>query len=179
MSIDISHSGIGGGLIVACLLYAGASTIAGQAMATRMIDQSGWHVSCPDGLKAAARSEPRSRTRIPERRCSDVTIWLPREIQELCGVFGNPDLNAQARKAERELVAQRRAVEKRRLDHAAASAGSKCSCADNVYKSDEFIALAIYAGSFRQISLPAVDDMQLGPKQGLATQQCQALGGES
>ncbi|MEL7444259.1 MAG: hypothetical protein AAGK02_00405 [Pseudomonadota bacterium] len=163
-------------LLGALILYFAASAIAGQVIATRTIDKSAWHVTCADGIKAAARPPSVPKTITPQRRCTSTIGIFHRDLARLCLKFGDPDFNEQARRLEREARARKKALADQRVARAAASAGTRCRCAANVYKAEQMIPLAIYAGSARQISLPPVEDLEDGLRQALATPRCQALG---
>ncbi|MCR9089222.1 MAG: hypothetical protein NXH97_21065 [Rhodobacteraceae bacterium] len=177
--MESSKLPIPGALLLAGLLYAAASIFAGQLIGTRMIDKSGWHITCPEGIKAAARPERPRRPVIKERRCSDVATFLGPfafDAMRVCHEFNDPVVNGAEIRAEREVRAQQERLDEARVRQAARSAASQCACAGQVYRSDRMIALGVYAGTARQISLPGVEDMQTGLEQALGTPQCQAIG---
>ncbi|MEM9761904.1 MAG: hypothetical protein AAF968_05250 [Pseudomonadota bacterium] len=176
MSLQDASPPIPATLVLGLVLYAAFSTAAGQTMATRIIDRSGWHATCAAGIEAAAQPAPRLRSRVPERRCSATLGFLGQEVTQLCGHIGDPDFNAEARRLEREAAAAHQARTERRAERAAAAAGSQCACAANVHKREQVLAWAVYAGSARQIALPPVADVETELQVSLGTPQCQALG---
>lgn len=180
MSFESSLSQIGGGgALLAGLVYVGASLWAGQSIGARMIDKADWSETCAAGIKARYKPDPAPVRRLPEQRCADVMGGIFPELGAFCHQLGNPDFNAQARRLAEQARARKRALQERRLDKAMASAGSQCSCARNVYLSDQMIPLGLHAGTARMITPAAVSAMSDELKQAFATPRCQALGGAS
>lgn len=178
--LEPSNAPVSGPFLLACAAFVGASLLGGQVVGSRMIDKSGWHVTCPEGIAAAARPVRPPSQVIPERRCSDVATYLGPfafDAAQLCRQFNDPDFNAYERRAEEAARAQQERLDQARLERAAQSADSQCACAAQVYRSDNLVALGVYAGSARQISLPGVQDVETGLRQALGTAQCQAIGG--
>lgn len=177
MTIEVSTLPGGSGLVLSIAAYVGLSFLAGQEIGDRMIDKSGWHVECETAIHAEIESRRTPRSIVPERRCSDMVIWLPKEFRELCDAVGNPDINAPARRAEERLQKQQQALENKRLQRLADKAGTQCGCAVNVFKQDNMMSLALYAGSARMITPSPVDSLDQSLALALGTQQCQALAG--
>lgn len=172
---DFSSLPVPGSLIVGCMLYAGASVVAGQVVGARTIAKSGWVEVCETSIEASVADERARRQRedalVQETDCESVVgRWHP-DLNRLCWEFGNPDLvpgAGAAREAEREA----RALEDRQLAQAAAGAGSQCACAAGVYRRTHLIVLALYAGSARAVSMPPISNMETGLQQALHEPLC-------
>lgn len=179
MPFETSLPQIGGGAFLAVLAYAASSLWAGQEIGERMIERSGWTPTCEAGIQADLDAERTPKHHVPEARCSDQIGWLHPELLKFCLKLRDPDFNAGQRRAEEEYHRRKRQLEDLRIGNAAAKAGSMCACAKNVYLSEEFLSLGLYAGTVRLITPSPVEDLEQGLRQSLATPQCQALGGRS
>ncbi|MEM8625376.1 MAG: hypothetical protein AAGG47_17890 [Pseudomonadota bacterium] len=178
MAVETFIPPVGGSTLFAVALYLGASVAAGQIMAERMIELSGWHESCAAGIAATHKPKPAPRRIVREQRCSTTFgPWLGRDAVLFCQQLGDPDFNGPARRAEEQAIARTEALQRQRLRRATADAPSQCACAARAYRSDQMLSLGLYAGSARQISLPAVEDMSGALREALAAPSCQAMGG--
>ncbi|WP_143025706.1 hypothetical protein [Paracoccus isoporae] len=168
MPLDTSSLPISGGGLLALALYAGASLWAGQLVGQREIERSGWVEACDAGLRAELADQLASRSARPDARCSSVIgRWHP-DLARLCQQVGNPDLAGAARRAEQHA----RELENRRLSRAAAGARGRCQCAKDVYLQERLIALGLYAGSARLVSLAPVSGMEGELRRNLSGPYC-------
>lgn len=177
MTIEVSTLPGGSGLVLSIAAYVGLSFLAGQEIGDRMIDKAGWHTDCETAIHAEIDSRRTPKTIIPERRCSDMVVWLPKEFREFCDAVGDPDINAPARSAQNAIDKEREAIENKRLQRLADKAGTQCICAAHVVKKNSAIALALHVGSARIITPPSVEDLNQSLTQARATPQCRALAG--
>lgn len=171
MSFEGSGISVSGGLLVAAAVFVGGSLLAGYTVAKRQIEMSGWPQLCEAELVDLAQAEldvkRRPREIIPEKRCNQQldgappifgdhrTIW-----NGVCEMIGNPDLNKHARDAEKKLQDRIDALNSKRLAIVQSGAGSQCGCAVNLHLQEKMIPNAIYAGSLRTVSLPAVENRE-------------------
>jgi len=158
MSFDTSNLPISGGVILAVALYAGVSFIGtGQVIAKRTIENSDWGAMCQSTLQAEISTRREPATIIPRTDCNSLLGGLMPELGALCNQYGNPDLSGGTTSMLREQERQRREAEDRRIALAASQTGSRCDCAVSVVTQDR-LNWAIFAGSARLISPPAVTD---------------------
>lgn len=178
--MDVSSFPVPGTLLVAVLLYGGASYLAGQTiLGPRLVEQAGWQESCEAGLIAAAAPVPQRAPQVQELRCSTTLGRLGREFGALCDGFGDPDFNAQPRRMEEEALRRQQELEARRQAEAAVDAVGQCSCAASVFVSDQGFGLAVSAGTARLIEMHPVANLQSSLEQSLASPVCQAVGSRS
>lgn len=175
MPFDTSNLPINGGLIVGIALYAGASVLAGQVIGTRTIEKSDWPARCEAGIRAEINERRGPAPVAPKTDCHSMLGWAHPELNKLCWHFGNPDLAGPMAEATREADRRRHELRERQLARAAAGAESRCSCAAVIYTRENMLPLAVYAGSARMISLPAVDQMDGELWKSLGAPACAAL----
>lgn len=174
---DLSQLPISGSFLVSCALYAGASLVAGQVIAARVIDKSDWAVFCEASLQAGIKAQQRPEPVVPDTRCDTLVGWLHPDVNRLCAQFGNPDLAGPGARVMRETERQIREAENRRLERAAAAAGSTCGCAAALYRREAMVGWGVYAGSARMISTPQVEGMRSGLQQALSAPACAGFDG--
>lgn len=152
MSFDTSNLPISGGVILAAVLYAGASFFGtGQVIADRTIKTSNWGATCQSALRVEISTRREPETFIPRTDCRSLLGGLFPELGRLCDQYGNPDMSGGVTATLREQERQRRAREDRRIALAASQTGSKCDCAASVVTQDR-LNWALFAGSARLIS---------------------------
>jgi len=158
MPFDTSNMPISGSVILAVVLYAGVSFFGtGQLIAKRTIETSDWGKTCQSALQAEISTRREPVTIIPRTDCNSLLGGFMPELGALCNQYGNPDLSGGTTAMLREQERQRREAEDRRIALAASQTGSKCDCAASVVTQDS-LNWALYAGSARLISPPAVTD---------------------
>jgi len=172
MSIDASTLPFSPTALIVAAGYAALSVVVtGPAIVTREIAQSNWQEVCQADRREAVES-----TRRPDR----VIPHVPDVGGMLCGAFpelGNlcamiPDPNTAARDAERRL----REAEDARIRRAAESAGSACSCAEQVFLTEEYLGIAVYAASGRLLQSPVLQNRTAALTRALHSPACQREG---
>lgn len=163
---------ISGGILAAGALYAGISMFAtGPLVAERTIARMGWKAEC--ARTVVARSEERREPEpiSPQIDCGALAgAMLGEDGYQLCRQFG-PLLNlpfAQVREQERRL----HEANERRIAREAAGAGNRCACATTYTLEDNRFDFALYAGSLRLITPPAVRNLSTELTSALATPVC-------
>ena len=157
MPYDTSNLPISGIVVITFVTYAAISTfVTGQLIGDRMVETSDWGASCQSILRDEISVQQEPPAIIPRTDCESVCGGFMPELGALCRQYGNPDFGGPAAGALREQERARRAAEARRMEHAAANAGSSCECAASLFLEEERVALAIYAGSARMITPPAI-----------------------
>lgn len=168
-----------GGVTLTALVYGAISLfVTGPLIGERMIAKSGWEEQCRSGLVEAVRAEQRASVpTLPNLDCNSLFgSMFGAEGSAFCrkhgGDFSLPfadQLQAQKRRAD-DLV-------RRKLEGAAAQAGSRCSCAIAKTLTDERVPLAISAGSLRLVVPREVSDgLSVGLQTALGSRQCQMKG---
>ena len=186
MSFEGSGLSLSSGLLIAAGLYIGGSFLAGQVIAKRQIEFSGWQGICEietvDKDRAEQNVNRRPREIIPEKRCNEQLDGLPPIFGDfrtvwngVCDLAGNPDLYAEARRAEEKLQREIDEIHRKRQDIVRAGAGSQCECAANEYLLTKAVPLAVNAGSLRMISLPAVSNRDAELRKAALSPACAAF----
>ena len=161
MPYDTSNLPISGMVVITLLTYAAISIfVTGQLIGDRMIETSDWDASCQSILRDEIAVQQEPPAIIPRTDCESVFGGFLPELGALCRQYGNPDFGGPAAGALREQERARRAAEARRMEHAAATAGSSCECAALLFLEEERVALAIYAGSARLITPPEISSLE-------------------
>jgi hypothetical protein len=162
-------------LILSVVAFAGLSAfVTGPMIGTRMIEQSGWHESCPAALRAEAEAQASPSQPIPSLDCQSMLGGLMPELGTLCRELGNPDFGGPMTGVMREQERLRREAEERRLNAAASRSASACSCAANVFLEDDRIAFALHAGSARLITPPEITSLESSLERALRGPSCMA-----
>lgn len=176
---DLSTFPVSGGLLIGGALYAVASLGAGQVVGARTIAMSGWIEDCESEVAQFFENEIITRQEeealVPDTDCGSVVgKWHP-TLSQLCWELGNPDLGNLGgvdAKVAREAEQRARDLERRQLEDAAKGAGSQCGCAAAVYRRENMIGLAVYAGTARLVTLPHVENMESGLQAALGEPIC-------
>lgn len=171
MPIDSTNLPISGSVLIASLLYAGASVfVLGPLVAERTIEKSNWNSLCEAGLRADIKAQRRPARIIPKTDCrSTIGAFMP-ELAKLCTQYGNPDFGGPATSLLRQKERLRQDAEERRLARASSNSGSKCSCAASLVTQDR--AWAIHAGSLRLITPTQVSNLRSELTRALNTPHC-------
>tara|TARA_R110002074_G_scaffold32434_1_gene90646 strand:- start:231 stop:761 length:531 start_codon:yes stop_codon:yes gene_type:complete len=173
MPYDTSNLPIGGMTIIAFLIYALISLfVMGPTIGERTVQQSDWGATCRSSIRAEISAQKEPPTIIPRTDCQSVLGGFLPELGALCRQYGNPDFGGPMSDVLREQERARQAAEERRLENAAAKSGSACECAASLFLEEERVALAIYAGSARQITPPAIKSMKNSLSRALNSPLC-------
>lgn len=166
---------LGGSVIVGLFAYAAVSAfVTGPMIGTRMIEQSGWHESCPAALRADIEAQVSPSQPIPRMDCQSMLGRFMPELGTFCRELGNPDFGGPMTGAMREQERLRREAEERRLSAAASRSASACSCAANVFLEEDRIAFALHAGSARLITPPEITSLESSLGRALRGPSCTA-----
>lgn len=166
---DTAGLPLGGGLLIAGLIYAGASLfITGQVVGERTIHQADWIPRCEKGIVAAVtRDAPVLQTPVKTPDCETIMgSFAGRDGRAMCGAFGFMFENPAAAHIEAQNRRLRQAQKAR-----VKQAGSRCSCAVHVALEDR-VPWAIHAGSFRLISPPPVRNFEAELSAALSSDTC-------
>lgn len=170
MSYDTSTLPFSPTLVLAAAGFAALSAfVTGPEIARREIERSNWSAICEAELQADLEATRTPQTALPERTdCRSLMSMFDPQLGELCGAFGNVDLLAPAREAERAV----REAEEVRIRRVATRSGSRCDCAEFVYIEEERLALALYAGSVRLIEQSPIRNRQAALSRSLNSAAC-------
>ncbi|PCJ82174.1 MAG: hypothetical protein COA52_20240 [Hyphomicrobiales bacterium] len=177
MPFDTNSLPLSGGIVIAALLYAGVSVlITGQVVGERTINKSNWELQCHAALKSEMIAREPAPTFIPKLDCNSILGLFGAEGKRVCRRHGNPQfnfpmldqLNAQKRRVQ--------ALQQKRLSFAASKIGSRCGCAMSVTLEKNRIPWAIYAGSIRTITPPAIKNVQFELETALRSPLCAMKG---
>lgn len=164
---------IGGSVLIGLLAYAGVSAfITGPMIGSRMIEQSGWHDSCPAAVVGQITRQAEPEQVIPRMDCQSLLGSFMPELGALCREYGNPDFGGPVTGMMREQERLRREAQTRRLNEAAAQSTTMCSCAANVLLEEDRTAFALHAGSARLITPPEVGALESSLVRALRSPAC-------
>lgn len=172
---DFSQLPLSGSFVLSCALYTGVSIVAGQVIAARTIERSGWEEFCETTVRGDLRAQIQPEPVVPNTRCDALIGWVHGDVNRLCNQFGNPDLAGPGARAAREAERLIREQKNARLRRAAEGAGSLCACAGRVYARETIMGWGLYAGSARLISTPRVAGMNIGLNEALSSPFCAGM----
>lgn len=177
--IDWSALAFSRGVVIGGAFYALASVVGGQVIGARTIDKIGWLDDCESWIKQSFQNEIDSREEeeslVPKTDCDSVFGTIHPAIRKLCQDLNNPDLGnigGFTTSAVRDAEQSARDLERRQLETAAKGAGSQCECAAAVYRRENMIGLAVYAGTARLVTLPHVENMTSSLQEALSEPIC-------
>ncbi len=148
---DPQNLPLSGGLILAAAAYAAISFFAtGPLIAERAIAKSGWAEACPAALNVNAA---RQVTPTPQQNCQAIVGMVAREFAPFC------DLLNVVPQAGTSSPSQ------------TVSLQTRCSCAASVTL-ERRTAWALYAGSARLVTPPAIKNLDATLAQALNTLPC-------
>lgn len=172
MMFDAHNLPVGGGLVLACALYAGVSYFGtGPLVGERTIEKSDWVETCQVSLEAEVSANRPQAPLVPRLDCHSTLGLLGREFEAVCDRHGNPEFKLPF---QDQLQAQERAVyeaKERRLAMRAAQSGTRCACAASLALENR-TAWALYAGSARIITPPSVRNLDATLARALHTPHC-------
>lgn len=172
---DFNSLPISGGVIIAGVLWAGASVFAlGPMVTDRALIRDNWLATCEADLKADIQSwrgpEP---PEMPKLNCEATfgTIYGD-QGRAFCDQYGNFDIPIPGLDVIRDQERRARETEARRNNRAASQAGSRCACAVSTYQAEHRLPLALYAGSGRLITPSQVKSRDAELTRALASPAC-------
>jgi hypothetical protein len=158
MPTDFSGLPFSGGILLAGLIYAGASMlITGPTIGERVIEKSDWLPRCERVLQETIILENPAPVSTPRPDCSSLLGALfGADGAEFCGAYSGllSPLTDQIERQERNLAE----ANQKRIELAASRSTSRCSCAENMALENR-IPWALYAGSFRLVTPSAVRNL--------------------
>ena len=156
----VNNLPLSGGVVVAGLIYVGASLITGQIIGDRLIKKSGWDQQCIAGIKADIVSRQPAQSFVPKIDCNSIFGgFMGREGKAWCARYGDRVINplgdlANARQR------QIKEANQRRLSNALSRSTSRCFCAASLALENNRVSFAIHSGSIRMVSPPAVKNLK-------------------
>ncbi len=170
---DGSGLPISGGVIVAGLIYAGVSMfVTGPVVGERIIDKSGWDQQCKAALKSEIIAQSPAPSFTPKLNCNAILGLFGSQGQELCSMYDgalSPFTNQL-----QELETRNQAFQQRRITQAISQTKNRCDCAAALTLEQKRTALAIYAGSIRLVSPPAIKNLKSELTTSLRSPRCEA-----
>lgn len=176
MALDPNSLPFSGGIILAGLIYAGASIlITGPTIGERVIAKSDWLPRCERALHETIQLENPAPVSAPKPNCQNLLgAFFGSDGQALCGQLNgllNP-ITSQIEEQERRLAEANR----NRIALAASRSSSRCTCAENVVLEDR-VPWALYVGSFRLVTPSAVRNLDEQLMSALSSPFCKMGGG--
>ncbi len=160
MTDFVNNLPLSGGVVVAGLLYAGASLITGQIVGERLIAKSGWDKQCIAGIKADIVSRQPVRSFVPKIDCNSIIGgFMGREGKVWCTRYGDKIINPLGDLADAR-QRQIKEANQRRLSNALSKSTSLCTCAASLALETNRVSFALYAGSIRILTPPAVKNLK-------------------
>jgi len=172
MPTDFNGLPFSGGIVIAGLIYAGASMlVTGPTIGERVIEKSNWAPRCERVLQEAIILENPAPVSAPRPDCGSLLGALfGADGAELCGALDgliNP-IVGQIEAQERKLAL----ANQKRIELAASQSSSRCSCAQVVVLENR-VPWALYAGSFRLVTPSAVRNLDGQLMSALSSPVCQ------
>jgi len=177
---DAGNLPIAGGALVAAILYAGVSFfVTGPLIGERTAIKAGWYGQCASRISAEISSANPDSLPLPKLGCEALFGFFGEEGAAYCRRYGDVfDDNILTQTLDRAQSASRAARENR-IENAAANASSRCECALTTMLERRRTSFALYAGSLRLVTPPAVKALQSELVSSLNSPACAFGGGAS
>jgi hypothetical protein len=175
--IDLTQIG-GGSAFIGAAFYAAFSYFAsGPLIGDRTIQKSDWALTCQQALQDEVKLRTPPPAFVPRLDCNGLLGLFGAEGHEVCRRHGNPSLPF----LDQFLEQKRRLddFQKQRLEAAIASTTSRCDCARAHMLETKASAWALYAGSARLVTPPAIKNLKSSLMTSLNAPLCQGIGGAS
>ncbi len=177
MPIDANSLPLGGGIIIAGLLYAGVSVlITGQIVGERTINKTNWEPQCHAALKSEMIASEAAPAFTPKLDCNSILGLFGTEGKRICRKHGNPQFNFPLMDQINAQKQRVQALQQKRLSNAASKIGSRCGCAMSVTLEKNRIPWAIYAGSIRTVTPSNIKNVQFELETALRSPLCNMKG---
>lgn len=175
--IDFNSLPVSGGLLVAGLLYGGASLlVTGPTVMERTVAKSGWASRCESFIRAEIKADEPEAPTIPKFGCNAFFGFYGRAGADYCRQHGRIfDNNVLTQTLEAAQNAKR-AARKKRMEYAVSRAGSRCDCAVTTTLEKRRTDFALYAGTLRLVVPKSVKSLQSELKSALNSPECAAKG---
>ena len=160
MTDFVNNLPISGGVVVAGLIYAGASLlVSGQIIGDRLIEKTGWNEQCRAGIRADIVSRQPIPSFTPRIDCNAIFgNFMGREGKAWCARYGNNIINPLGNQLDAR-QRQLREANQRRLTNALSKTTSRCSCAASLALETNRVSFGLYAGSIRLVNPPVVKNL--------------------
>jgi len=150
---------VSGGVIVAGIIYAGVSMfVTGPVVGERTIARSGWDQQCKIALKAEIVAQTPAPTFTPRLNCNAIFGLFGAQGQALCRQYGDrllPFTNQL-----QELETRKQAFREKQMSLAISQSKNRCDCAAALTLEQKRVPLALYAGSIRLVTPPAIKNLK-------------------
>ena len=177
---DTSGLPVSGMALVMALLYALiAAFITGPMIGERTAINAGWYGQCARHISAGISSANPDTMPLPKLGCQALFGFFGEEGTAYCRRYGDTfDNNILTQTLDRAQNAARNARENR-IANAAANASSRCECALTTTLERRRTSFALYAGSLRIVTPPAVKALQSELVSNLNSPACAFTGAAS
>lgn len=174
---DAGNLPIAGGALVAAILYAGVSIfVTGPLVGERTIMKSDWPRICQSEIRAELELSQPISPALPRMDCNSIMGgFFGRDGQAWCNAYGGSFQMPFAGTLE-AIEGQKRDLQNRRLELAASRTATRCDCAASAVLETERTSFALYAGSLRLVSPPAVKNLSSGLRSALSLPHCAMKG---
>jgi hypothetical protein len=175
--IDLTQLGSGSALISIAAYAAFSYFASGPLIGERTIQQSDWTLTCQGALQRELETRTPPPDFVPRLDCNGLLGLFGAEGREVCRRHGNPSLPFldQALEQKQRL----NDFQRERLEAAIASTANRCDCAHAHMLETRASAWALYAGSARLITPPAIKNLKASLMTSLNAPLCQGIGGAS
>ena len=132
--------------------------VTGPVVGERTIARSGWDQQCKAALKAEIVAQAPAPSFTPRLNCNAVMGLFGTQGQALCRQYGDrllPFTNQL-----QELETRKQAFRQKRMSLAISQSKNRCDCAAALTLEQKRVPLAIYAGSIRMVSPPAIKNLK-------------------
>lgn len=174
---DMGNLPIAGSALVAGLFYAGfAYFVTGPLIGERTIAKSDWPRQCQAELhRDLALSRPPAPA-MPDLNCNSLFgNFFGAEGQAWCQAYGG-SFQLPMMDVLQSAEAQKREQNDRRIERAAAMTQTRCECAAASVIESARSSFALYAGSLRLVTPPAVNSLSTGLRTALSSPPCAMKG---
>lgn len=175
--IDVTQLGGGSALLSIAFYVAFSYFASGQLIGDRTIQKSDWALTCQQALGRDAKAQIPPPDFVPRLDCNGLLGLFGEEGRAVCRRHGNPSLPFLD-----QVLEQKRRMEnfqKERLEAAIASTAGRCDCARAHMLETQATAWALYAGSARLITPPAIKNLKASLITSLGAPLCQSKRGAS
>ena len=167
---------VSGGALIGALIYGGAALfITGPIIGARTIEKFGWQDRCARAVRQVAAARAPAAKVIPKTNCrSTVGLLFGSNGDAWCRMYGGrfKGIGDQIEGLRRQAEAQRQ----KQIAVAGSRAGSRCACAVSTTLEKRRVALAIYAGTLRIVTPPAVANLDAELMSALGSPTCSMKG---
>lgn len=160
MPLDLQNPLAGGRTAFAGLLYIGASLyVTGPLVGERTIARSAWDTACQALQRAELVGPETPRAFTPKFDCRSLLSWFGSEGRAVCDNHGNPTFDLPGLDALEAHRRHLREFQHAQLERKLADSKSRCGCAVTVTLERQRTSFALYAGTARLVTPPAIRNL--------------------